>query len=169
MVVTNLDLFKPFERKIIMPNWNNCYKKIMTCIGLVLAMAGLGLTHAANASDDPAKNLLWICLNGECGYINGKGEIVISPRFEKAEDFAANGLARVMVGGEYGYINSRGEIVIPPIHGDAHTVAASGLTIAVVGGKFGFIDAAGEMVIPPKFARAYDFSANGLALRLPPF
>ena len=45
-------------------------------------------------------------MNGKWGCINEKGEEVITPRFDDAEDFAANGLARVEVNGKYGYIRA---------------------------------------------------------------
>jgi hypothetical protein len=51
---------------------------------------------------------------GIWGYINERGEEVIAPRFDHAENFTANGLARVRVKGKFGYINERGEEVIAP-------------------------------------------------------
>lgn len=54
------------------------------------------------------------------GYINRKGEVVISPRFEQAEPFS-EGLAQVMQKGKWGYIDTSGEYVIPPRFDDADT------------------------------------------------
>ena len=56
-------------------------------------------------------------LNGKYGfkrgYIGGKGEIVIEPRFEDAKLFN-EGLAPIKIDGKWGYINPRGEIIIEP-------------------------------------------------------
>ncbi|MDR0716262.1 MAG: WG repeat-containing protein, partial [Azoarcus sp.] len=46
---------------------------------------------------------------GHWGYINAKGEEVIPPRFDEAEDFAANGLARVEADGKRFCIDAKGE------------------------------------------------------------
>lgn len=46
------------------------------------------------------------------GYINKKGDWVIEPKYDRAEDFD-NGLASVCINDKYGYINIKGEQVIP--------------------------------------------------------
>ncbi len=45
------------------------------------------------------------------GFINGRGELVIPPTFEKVGPFA-EGFARVRQNGQWGYINDRGKMVI---------------------------------------------------------
>jgi hypothetical protein len=45
------------------------------------------------------------------GFINGKGELVIPPAFERAGSFAG-GLARVRQNGKWGYIDDHGKMVI---------------------------------------------------------
>ncbi len=52
-------------------------------------------------------------INGKWGYINGRGEVVIKPVYEKAGPFA-EGFSRVALGGKWGYINDRGITVIAP-------------------------------------------------------
>jgi hypothetical protein len=52
-------------------------------------------------------------INGRWGYINGRGQVVIKPLYEKAGPFA-EGLSRVALGGKWGYINDRGNTVIAP-------------------------------------------------------
>jgi len=106
---------------------------------------------------------------GKFGYINAKGEIVIAPRFWKADDFAANGLARVEYGG--GYINAQGETVIAPVSPrvrGAFNFSDNGLalfeTFVDGGQKYGYINTEGEIAIEPRFDGAYPFAANGLAV-----
>ena len=67
------------------------------------------------------------------GYINNKGEFVISPQFDEA-DFFIDGLARVVYNGKYGYINKKGEYVIAPTYNSA-TAFGSGLAFVVAEGE----------------------------------
>jgi hypothetical protein len=56
--------------------------------------------------------------DGKWGYINTKGEFVISPRFDSSRSSYVtsfeNGFAAIEVNGKYGYIDHSGEFVIPP-------------------------------------------------------
>ncbi len=56
-----------------------------------------------------------IIKEGKTGYINSDGEIIIKPKFEKADDFF-EGFASVsdIRGGMYGYINKNGDYIIKP-------------------------------------------------------
>src|SRR6185436_16351937 len=61
-----------------------------------------------------SEGLAAVRIDGPFGYIDGRGEIVITPRFDQAGDFT-HGLAEVLVGRQVGIINRAGEIVVPPI------------------------------------------------------
>ena len=62
-------------------------------------------------TESTAEGLERVYLNGRCGYINSNGAVVISPKYDYAEDFH-EGLERVYLNGRYGYINNKGEEVI---------------------------------------------------------
>ena len=49
---------------------------------------------------------------GKHGYLNYKGEVIITPKYEEALSFS-NNRAFVQINGECGYINKNGEVVIP--------------------------------------------------------
>ena len=49
------------------------------------------------------------------GYIDKKGNWVIEPKYDRAEDFN-NGVASVAIKDKYGYINKKGEAIIPCIY-----------------------------------------------------
>lgn len=51
-------------------------------------------------------------LKGKYGYINKKGEIVIEPIYQKANNFK-EGIALIQKNDLFGFINTKGEIVIP--------------------------------------------------------
>ena len=50
--------------------------------------------------------------NGKHGYLNYKGEVVITPKYEKALSFH-NNRAFVQINGKCGYIDNKGNVVIP--------------------------------------------------------
>ena len=55
--------------------------------------------------------LVAVCIEGKWGYVNLKGEEIISPSFVDAKSFS-NGLAAVSNGKLWGFINTDGELVI---------------------------------------------------------
>ena len=108
------------------------------------------------------EDLVPICISGKWGYINGKGEMVIPPRFLWAWEFATNDLATVEEKGKWGYINVKGETVIPLMFESAGPFADNNLAAIQDNKKWGYINAKGEVVIAPRFELAWPFS-NGLA------
>ncbi|MDR0477086.1 MAG: WG repeat-containing protein [Desulfobulbaceae bacterium] len=146
----------------------------MWAIGLVVLIIGMGLQGCGSSknpatmptlesSENKTDNLVPIQINQKYGYINTKGEIAITPKFEEAWGFAANGLALIKESGKIGYVNTQGKMVIPPRFEEAWGFAANGLAQIVENRKYGYINAKGEMAIPPKFENIGDFAANSLA------
>ena len=82
------------------------------------------------------------------GYIDGKGDVAIPLRFDRAQSFS-EGLAAVHVSGKgWGYINPEGEFVVEPrFTGDVHPFS-DGLA-RIYDGKAGysFIDKQGKVVL----------------------
>jgi hypothetical protein len=135
--------------------------------------------------DDFSEGLAGVLVDREFGFINKKGEMVISPRFVPRRGWYAwdpiiatsrfsEGLAPVSIGSEfsrvYGYINHKGEFVIPPqfyaaqlfSEGLAFVAKLDPVTNDVA--KAGWIDKTGQWVVtdvegrfPPNTAKA-DFS-----------
>lgn len=56
--------------------------------------------------------LAWFCQNGECGYIDPQGTVVLEPIYEEARDFS-NGRAVVSKDGKRGLIDKTGAVIIP--------------------------------------------------------
>jgi hypothetical protein len=100
---------------------------------------------------------------GKFGYINEKGEEIVSLRFDDAEYFAANGLARVKANDKWGFINQRGEEIIPLRFDAVEDFAANGWAQVKANDKWGVINQKGEIVISLYFDELLGFAANGLA------
>ncbi len=98
--------------------------------------------------------------NDKWGYKNKKGEIVIEPQFDYADDFS-EGLAAIKIGGKWGYINKEGKYVINPEF-DKVDYFSEGLAAVKIRGKWGYINTEGKFVIEPKFDWVSPFS-KGLA------
>lgn len=113
----------------------------------------------------PEKVYITAKIGGKEGIINGKGEWVIQPVYNRVDKkvFAPNGLVAVNVSGKWGYINKNGETIINPQFGYASSFAENGLARVELEDKWGYIDQTGKFVIDPQFDWAGDFNQHGLA------
>ena len=146
-------------------------RKIAVIIFLVAICISF-CSHTIYVSDE--EPLYKIQLEGMSGYINAKGQIVITPQWIFAGDFS-EGLAAVPIkkskpsgAGEeqklpwIGFIDKSGDVVLEPDCGYARSFS-EGLAAAEKDGKYGFIDKSGEFVIPPRYDFVSEFS-EGIAL-----
>ncbi len=131
------------------PDRLNAFPKILS---LLITMM---LIHPCIMAKD---NLYPIVLNGQYGYIDHTGSIVIPPRFTEAMDFS-EGLAEVKLDGRYGFISTAGEFAVKPQFDQIHRFS-EGMAAVRLGDKWGYINRAGEVVIPPQFEIAEEFSGK---------
>jgi hypothetical protein len=135
-----------------------------------LAVVGIGSWHTDDKEEYTGDSFFL----GKYGYINKKGEMVITPIFEEAYGFS-EGMAKVGVGdfklnengqysfvGKYGFIDELGNVAISPEYDEVDSFSG-GLAKVKVLGKYGYINKAGVMVIRPEYDSAEGFS-DGLAL-----
>ena len=106
--------------------------------------------------------------NAKYGYINTKGEEIISLKYDYATDFSEN-YAWVRVGKKMGCINQYGDWVIRPIYEEYEALYFSGyreekykfkggLACVKKGEKWGYVDVKGNVIIPFCFDDAWGFS-----------
>jgi len=99
------------------------------------------------------------------GYIDNKGNVVISPRFREAGEFS-EGLASVITtDGQRGYIDKAGvfEIRLASGSGGQFNEGLATFSVEINGRtKMGYIDSTGKTIIEPKFDMADDF-IDGIA------
>lgn len=149
------------------PSWTS----VPTVLIALLLVGGLGA--ACNTADEAPTPVYRypVQQDGAWGYIDSTGQVVIEPRFEKAEPFSYE-RARVMLDGEPAFIDSTGAVVLRPDVSVDRPMAkdravrsfSEGLAAASPSDTplWGFIDTTGTYVIEPQFLRAYSF-ANGRA------
>jgi len=112
-----------------------------------------------------ATRLFRIIKNGKFGYIDNKGNIIVEPEFDDAQDFSED-LALVSFHGKKVFINRAGKIVIAPKDFEA----INGFTNGLARGNIldtspytkGYIDKSGKLVIDTKATGACEYS-EGLA------
>lgn len=90
--------------------------------------------------------LFLIVEKGRVGYMNAKGETVITPTYWNGNDFS-EGLAAVRKNGYYGFVNEKGDFVIKPEY-ELATSFLNGLAAVYKNGKVIFIDKNGKRAIP---------------------
>lgn len=96
------------------------------------------------------------------GWINKKGEYVIDPIYEEADNLS-EGLALVKEkDAKYGFINKTGKYVLKPQFEEAKSFQ-EGVAPVNIKGKWGYIDHNGKTVIEPQFKEAEKFT-GGLAI-----
>jgi hypothetical protein len=95
------------------------------------------------------------------GYLDTSGQLVISPKFEKAEPFS-NGLGLVRSNSLYGYIDRSGIFVIPAKFNRAENFADGLALIGDEETQYSYIDTSGKQAFPSHFILASSYF-KGLA------
>lgn len=120
----------------------------MRLLALCLLLAGLAACRPA-APPAPAEGavLFPVQQEGQWGYIDATGRLVIPPQFERAWPFSGN-RALVQLEGRFGYIDRTGRLVIPAQFDRAWDFEG-GLALVAVGDRYGYVDRAGRYVWEP--------------------
>jgi hypothetical protein len=96
---------------------------------------------------------------GLWGFRDGRGEVVIPPKFVVAREFSTGGVAAVVDGSEWIYIDRKGKSLLTPLVVDnGPDYFCEGLARLVHARKVGFFDERGRVVIEPRFDFALPFS-----------
>lgn len=102
-----------------------------------------------------------VAVNDKWGFIDQKGDFVVSPQFDNVYSFR-NGFAPVILNHKWGYIDSKGKLVISPQFNSGSGFYKDGLAIVWIDKKCGYINTSGTFVIKPEYTDANGFQ-NGLA------
>src|SRR2546421_4729428 len=139
---------------------------------LILAVCSL-CCHFALAQQSSPAGLFVVQKDGQSGFIDRTGKIVIPIQFDSANNFH-EGLALVTMSGKKAFIDATGKIVFNAAY-DIVDDFSEGLAAVNIGqtripniglisnpGKWGYIDRTGKLDMPLRFTHAEDFS-EGLA------
>ena len=102
-------------------------------------------------------------VEGNYGFIDKNGTVIVNPQFKYAEDFS-EGLAAFEQNGTWGYIDKKGKIVINPQFDNAFSFD-DGVAAVVSGRQCGVIDKKGNYVINPQFDNVVEFSEGMAAFK----
>lgn len=106
------------------------------------------------------KNIAAVKQDNKWGFVNRKGEMEITPQFDRVEFGLFNGFMIVFKDSKYGYVAENGSIIEPQF-----VIAnqfSEGLAAVSKDNKWGYIDQTGTFVIPPQYTNAFRF-AHGVA------
>lgn len=91
------------------------------------------------------QHLFLVCENGQYGYINQKGEMVVEPTYNCAKDFS-EGLAAVCDDVGYGFIDTKGDVVIPHQFRNVLGPFKGGIApITTLDGENGYVNSEGKV------------------------
>lgn len=98
-----------YEQKIMSSSSGNTLEKY------IKENPGSPYTIKAKEQLQSLTSLLPIRIDEAWGFINGSGQVVIPPTFERVGNFS-EGLAKFRKNGKWGFINSKGKEVIQPVY-----------------------------------------------------
>ena len=134
----------------------------------LLFLSGCDVVNGITGRDDDNKKeetLHPVLLNGQWGFINNSGEMVISPAFDEAREFSG-GYAAVRRGTTWGYVSQETkDLAISTSFSVAGDFFSDLAPAQLPGGQYGFINTSGDFVIDPRFDFASAFSENLAAVR----
>jgi hypothetical protein len=84
---------------------------------------------------------------GKNGIINQSGKIIVTPKYDKIEDFI-EGLAKVEINGGKGLIDKTGKLIVEPKYDDLQQVE-KGVIAVSIDEKVGYIDNLGATIWAP--------------------
>ncbi|PEN13060.1 hypothetical protein CRI94_10415 [Longibacter salinarum] len=136
----------------------NVIRFIPLTLLLAIVVAGCGSSgEETSEADSPHRSaseriLFPVEQDGNWGYIDRSGTVVIEPQFEQAWQFVER-RALVKQQDQYGFIDTSGAFVVRPRYHDAWHFS-NGLAPVLEDSLWGFIDRSGDMVVDPKFSLA---------------
>ena len=109
---------------------------------------------------------------GQWGYVNAKGDLIVSPMFKRCHKFSEDGLAPIYKDKKFFFINTKGDQLSTEVSdyrlfeggfGIGLQGFSNGLVAVRVGKKWGYLNTDGKIAIDIKYDKATQFD-NGFAM-----
>jgi len=141
-----------FSEGLAAARWMGQYFSYIDTSGKKVIEPGPGANRHFQRAGEFSEGLAPVALQqtGRWGYINRRGEIVISPKFGMAQSFSEGRAAVVDRSGKWGYIDSSGKMVIQPKFSEAAAFLNGLAQVGLDGTKIGYIDQDGKYVWAPR-------------------
>lgn len=104
-------------------------------------------------------------VGGLCGFVNIKGEMVISPQYGEAQGFCS-GVAPVKVNGQWGLIDQTGKMVVQPAWEFLSFTDSSILRMSAGNGRTGLMDTSGKIIVQPNYDSVNDIVDDHVVVSL---
>ncbi len=115
--------------------------------------------HGQEKEEEETGPLFRVKYNGQWGFINAKGEVIIKPQFEEVTDFSPEGVAVVRIAGNYTLIDGTGKKLVKPIFDNIWNLRRRPANLRV-SNRWGYIDKSGKLVIDTPLSFAPEFSSG---------
>ena len=108
------------------------------------------------------EGLAKVVLNGQWGFVNTEGTVVIPLKYDWVGEYFIEGLAKVKLDYQWGFINEQGDEVVPLEYEEVEYFR-EGLASVRLNDKWGLINKQGTVVIPLKYDEIGSSFFKGLA------
>jgi hypothetical protein len=130
----------------------------------LIDLNGNSLGTVKDAIGEYHEGLAKVVENGQVGYINGSGDMVVQPIYSDGFDFSF-GLAVVEKEGYFGALNRFGDIVIPCVYDELGNMQ-DGMIAFEKNGESGFLGWNGDPVLDADYDYVADFNQGHAVVRL---
>src|SRR6266851_5143804 len=110
-------------------------------LSIIVLVMFLGLTTRARAAESSDRFV--INVGGNYGFIDGRGNLVIPPRYSAVHEFS-EGLAAIDLDGKWGYVNANGEVVVALTYANASDFSEGVGVVIDTAGRLAYVDQKGQ-------------------------
>lgn len=131
--------------------------RLLLLLSFTLFFSSCDLVNSVTGNNEEETVKLYpVLVDGDWGYINQKGEIILEPEYQNARPFH-EGLAAIRESWGWKYINEKGEVKIEGNFNNINNFSG-GKAAVQFDGRWGYINKSGNFAINPKFRNASAFS-----------
>lgn len=125
--------------------------------------------HKNVSTSQCIKGLIPVWENGKMGYVNEKGILVITPKYQQILGFGMKGLGEgevsfVKKDNKWGLFSNKNLKELTPLEYDEISISQNGYGLVRVGNKYGLVSIDGKEIFKPQFDKIIELNINNDAL-----